>query len=343
MPLSGGETCVGSDPAVQIPVRAGLGLLPRHFAIAPLEDGWHLGAYEGAAVWVNGQLVQVTALRDGDRIVAGQLELTYRDKSEMGMVEPMPEPSLVPLSLPLLQMGTAARRGGGEAVPLPLIYGDEAVEGEPMRLSALMPTKMANDSSGSSRRWGFGTMILIGALLAVVGGLACYVAMFELPAPLKQADLVITDAHILKVTRHTVRKGLSWTELDLDPPMNRVIELPDDLPANPAWGGSMARLGFVKKVYDDTQLNELGKLVALRVVTLELDGKPYRSLAKHNTVQNSENQIITLAGPCLLLGGLGLLMMAWEKWKMKRGGRSPGTGGAVLLPGESFQPEAQDL
>lgn len=63
----------------------------------------------------------------------------------------------------------------------------------------------------------------------------------------------------------------------------------------------------------------LGTQVPLKVATLEVDGKSYRSLAKHNTVQEGENQLITLAGPCMVIAGVFLMMLGWEKGKAKLG------------------------
>ena len=90
VPLSGGETYVGTDPTVQIPVRADMGLLPRHFVIAPSAGGWQLAAFDGAMVLVNGLQVRNTEIHDGDQIVAGQLALTYRDEQEAAMAKAMP-------------------------------------------------------------------------------------------------------------------------------------------------------------------------------------------------------------------------------------------------------------
>ena len=107
-------------------------------------------------------------------------------------------------------------------------------------------------------------------------------------------------------------------ELQLDPSMNRIIELPEDLPFNPVWSRSMAKIGFVKKLYDDTHLNKQGQRVALKVITLEAGGKTYRSLNRHNVAEEGDHQIWLLAAPFMLLVGVALLMTAWKNWKVKR-------------------------
>jgi|GEM_PF-3186236 len=317
MPLSGGESCVGSDPSVQISVRAEMGLLPRHFAITQLEGVWYLGAYEGAAVWVNGQPVSVTELRDGDRIVAGQLELTYREEPEMAVALSMPALALMTTVPATLQMGTSALLGDGGAAPVPPM-SEEAPERAPMRMPARtksQPPTVTGDSAGG---WSIGRTVLIGVLMVVPGGFLGYGAWFDWPEPLKQGDLVFQEAHILEATRHQPRKGMSWMELQLDPSMNRIIELPEDLPFNPVWSRSMAKIGFVKKLYDDTHLNKQGQRVALKVITLEAGGKTYRSLNRHNVAEEGDHQIWLLAAPFMLLVGVALLMTAWKNWKVKR-------------------------
>ena len=370
MPLSGGETCVGSDPSVQIPVRADFGLMPRHFAVAPQNGGWYLGAYEGAAVWVNGQPVTMTELNDGDRIVAGQLELVYRDEqvaaavpvlspqmrtitsmpaagqghvplmpsasTTAGMptllsVPPMAPPSSMgALSLTPLSMdgGISGGEEGSHAGPRPAesrvsdlerpAYAPPSLSRPPSLARPPAEEWKASDRY-NPQKWSALKMGGLGLLLAGMGLFACYVAMFELPGPLKQGDLVIKEARIVNAITHRQRKGRSWTEIMLAPAMQRVIELPDDIPMNPAWGKGIAKIGFVKKYHDDTHLNMLGTQVPLRVATLEVDGKSYRSLAKHNNVQEGENRLITLAGPFMVIGGVFLLMLGWEKGKAKRG------------------------
>lgn len=338
MPLSGGEICVGSDPSVQIPVRADLGLLPRHFAVAQREGGWYIGAYAGAALWVNGRQVSMTELHDGDHIVAGQLELTYWDEQPAvtaaalqpsvavpaaatpGM--PVVSPSNVPQTWAPLRLDDSASHGGiGAAADSDSEEGGSTLARSsyppPARIPARPPVAEERQASDryNPQKWGALKMGAIGLAVTVAGLFACYVSMFELPGPLKPQDLVIKEAHIISAIRHHRRKGASWTEIKLAPAMQRVIELPDDLVVSPSWQGAFAKIGFVKKYHDDTHLNMLGAQVPLRVATLEIDGKSYRSLTKHNTVQEGENQLITLAAPCMVFGGVFLLILAWEKRK----------------------------
>ncbi len=404
MPLSGGEICVGTDPSVQIPVRAELGLLPRHFAVAERDGGWYIGAYTGAAVWVNGQPVSMTELHDGDRIVAGQLELTYRDEQAVDVPQVpatvpqgsktqtmtlMPGASFVPAmpagahglmmpggpQVPMMPAATnAASMAGATFSPTlsPATPSAAPMTGQPTLLSRPMadpsaivplpapPLRLGADldngsvpaerpgadrpaSSGyrlpgrdaylpkrstpapaeswnasdryNPQKWSALKTGALAMMLLGMGLFACYVAMFELPGPLKEHDLEIKEARIVSAIRHHRRKGASWTEIKLAPGMSRVIELPDDLAVSPSWHGAEARVGFVKKYYDDKHLNMMGNQVPLKVVTMEVGGKIYRSLAKHNTVQEGENQLITLAGPCMVIGGVFLLIVAFGKGK----------------------------
>lgn len=330
MPLSGGEICVGTDPSVQIPVRADLGLLPRHFAIAQREGGWYLGAYEGAAVWVNGLPVSVTELHDGDQIVAGQLELTYRDEevsspsktAQSSTISPHSfqplQTSLPPLmgrALPLDESASASREGivsRLSKVPLPPEVGDTVI-----------PTALGDVTSLAGGKRDHLWLILIGLFLIVAGGVLGKAVFLDSTGPLKPADLVIKEVTITEVIRHQNRKRSSWTEMKIHPSLSRVIEVPDDLTYNPAWTrqGAVAKIGFIKKLHDDTSLNMRGTLVPLRVATLEVDGKPYRTLSKHNVVQEGEDQLMRLTAPLMVLGGFVLIMFGWEKWKTRRAAR----------------------
>lgn len=319
MPLSGGETCVGSDPSVHIPVRAEMGLMPRHFVIAELEGGWHLGAYEGAAVWVNGQPVRVTVLNDGDRIVAGQLELVYRDESEATRAPVMQaQPSLTPNSFQPLQID-----------PPPIVEEPEqpSVVRTPMPERVPSPrviyrTELGDVTSLARGKRDHLLMILIGLVLIGIGGLTTKLAFFDVSGPLKPADLVIKEGRITGVLVRG-RKARRTTELRTDLGLPRTIELPDDLRYNPMWSrpGSVAKIGFVKEHFDNKKLNMLGTQGTLKVATLEVDGTQYRSLAKHNAEEESQKQLFALAGPGMVLGGLFVMMLGWEKWKSRRAAR----------------------
>lgn len=367
MPLSGGEICVGSDPSVQIPVRADFGLLPRHFAVAEQNGGWYLGAYEGAVVWVNGLPVTMTELHDGDRIVAGQLELTYRDEQTAANAQALPPvmqtiittpaaahapvmgPASVAAALPSLLSGPAtalpSERVALSWTPLPMDGGlgsgedrdvnpaePRVLEKDPTlgRSAWALPSRVRTPAgppveewSAADRynpqKWSALKMGGLGLLVTLIGLFLCYVAMFELDGPVKPEDLAFKDAQIISVMRHQQRKRVSWTEIKLAPAMQRVITLPDDLQANPAWGQGIAKIGFIKKHLESTKLNVLGDPGTLGVVTLEVGGRSYRSLAKHNAVKEGQNQMITLAGPCIVIGGVFLLVMGWEKRKAQRG------------------------
>lgn len=321
MPLSGGETCVGSDPSVQIPVRAEMGLMPRHFVIAQLENGWHLGAYEGAAVWVNGQPVRVTALHDGDRIVAGQLELIYRDEPEMAVAQASPTPMQV---LPTLTKGAFQPLQTG----LPLIM--EELErpsmvrppvAEPEREPqprVLLRTELGDVTSLAGGKRDHLLMILIGLVMIGIGGFVAKLAFVDASGPLKPADIVVKEGHITGASVSGRRKGVKTTELLTDLGLTRMIRLPDDLHYNPAWSrpDSVAKIGFVKEDF-----NMRGTQVLLEVATLEVAGTTYWSLAKHNAAVDSQNHMFALAGPGMVLGGLFVMMLGWEKCKSKRAAR----------------------
>lgn len=321
MPLSGGETCVGSDPSVQIPIRAEMGLMPRHFVIAELEGGWHLGAYEGAAVWVNGQPVRVTALHDGDRIVAGQLELIYRDEPEMAMGQErvtsmQTTPSLVQDSFQPLQMSpprleVETERPAMARPPMP-----ELERAAPPRV--LLRTELGDVTSLTGGKRDHLLMILIGLVMIGIGGFVTKLAFVDASGPLKPADIVVKEGHITGASVSGRRKGIKTTELLTDLGLTRMIQLPDDLHYNPAWSrpGSVAKIGFVKE-----EFNMRGTQLRLEVATLEVDDTTYWSLAKHNAAVDSQNQMFAMAGPAMVLGGLFVMILGWEKWKTKRAGR----------------------
>jgi hypothetical protein len=318
VPLPGGETYVGTDPAVQIPVRGDMGLMPRHFVIAPAAGGWHLAAFDGAMVLVNGLQVSQTEIHDGDQIVAGQLALTYRDEREAAMATAMP--SLTQNSFPSLQTGLSRKVEEPEQAAVGLLPVAEPERAPPARI--LARTELGDVTSLAGGKRDHILMMLMGVVLIGIGGLLAKLAFFDSTGPLKQADLVIKEGQITGVSV-SGRKASKTTELLTDLGLPCVIELPDDLHYNPVWSrqGSVAKIGFVKEAFDNKKLNMLGRQGTLTVATLEVGGIPYRSLAKYNTVQEGQNQMFALAGPGMVVGGLFLMMMGWEKWKTRRGGR----------------------
>ncbi|MBE7496021.1 MAG: hypothetical protein HS117_13845 [Verrucomicrobiaceae bacterium] len=69
---------VGCGEGVQLPVRAGFGVGPRHFELVPSGGSFQIRALSPEwPVWVNGVRVHVATLWDGDQITAGHLRLTF--------------------------------------------------------------------------------------------------------------------------------------------------------------------------------------------------------------------------------------------------------------------------
>lgn len=353
VPLSGGETYVGTDPAVQIPVRGDMGLMPRHFVIAPAASGWQLAAFDGAMVMVNGRQVRHTEIHDGDQIVAGQLALTYRDEQEaarvkaMPAVAPMPQampqtvpqampsltqaltspvqpmPSRTQNSFPSLQMGQArvVEETQPRVMTRPLVAEPESTpppQQQPPPSRILIRTDLGDVTSMAGGKRDHWLMILIGVVMIGIGGFTCKLAYVDASGPLKAADIVVKEGHITGASVSGRRKGVKTTELQTDLGLTRTIRLPDDLIYNPMWSrpGSVAKIGFVKEDFNlrDTQ-------VRLEVATLEVDGTTCWSLAKHNAAQAAQNQMFALAGPGMVLAGLLVMLLGWEKWKTRRKGR----------------------
>ena len=158
--------------------------------------------------------------------------------------------------------------------------------------------------------------------MIVIGGLITKLAFMDSSGPLKAADIVIKEGLITGVTV-TGRKANRVAELHTNLRLPRLIVLPDDLNYTPAWSspGSVAKIGFEKDVFENKVRAINGSPATLIVATLEVDGKIYRSLAKFNAARESQNQMFALAGPGMLLGGLFVMIMGWEKWKTKRMGR----------------------
>lgn len=321
VPLSGGETYVGTDPAVQIPVRADMGLLPRHFVIAPAERGWQLAAFDGAMVLVNGLQVNHTEIHDGDQIVAGQLALTYRDEQEAAMAKAMQAQPSLSQAVPTLTLNTFPSLQTGQPiidveVERPAVVRPPEQRAEPP--SVLYRTELGDITSLAGGKRDHLLMILIGLVMIGIGGFVTKLAFVDASGPLKPADIVVKEGHITGVSVSGRRKGVKTTELLTDLGLSRMIQLPDDLHYNPVWSrpGSVAKIGFVKEDF-----NMRGTQVRLEVATLEVDGATYWSLARHNAAVESQNRMFAMAGPGMVLGGLFVMMLGWEKWKAKRKGR----------------------
>jgi hypothetical protein len=79
VPLRPGESCVGTDPAAEIPVLPATGMAPRHFVIHAMGSSCFLRVGPGCEVRLNSRLVETAQLLDGDLIEAGNLELRFID------------------------------------------------------------------------------------------------------------------------------------------------------------------------------------------------------------------------------------------------------------------------
>ena len=114
--LPEGCVSIGADPSNDVPVAAHLGLAPVHFRLQPWEGGHFLeDAGSGLGTLVNGHPVNWKPLTHGDSIMAGELEVVYRQQSEVGFspvpvpVAPIPQPTpLAPAAVSTLPAGIPA-------------------------------------------------------------------------------------------------------------------------------------------------------------------------------------------------------------------------------------------
>lgn len=319
VPLSSRELWVGSGPAVDIPIRADLGLLPRHFVISPQPGACYLTASEGAQVLVNGLTINSTTLQDGDQIVAGLLELTYRDDEAASLPPDLPASAGVQssyVSPPSLLGGYPHHPSDASSSPDP--YPSPATTSTPPRV--IYRTELGDITSISGGRRDHLWMMLLGFVLMGIGGLAVYSTLFESTGPLTAEDIIVKEARITGGTYHRVRRSSSWTELHTDLPGSRIIELPDGLHFSPAWveGGSIAQIGFEKRSYLGASTNALGGATHLPVATLEVNGRSYRTLATHNAAREADQRLVMAGGLICMLVGLWLLFTGWEKRKARR-------------------------
>ncbi len=341
VPLSGGETYVGTDPAVQIPVMAEMGLKPRHFVIAPREGGWQLAAVEWAMVLVNGLQVSQTEIHDGDQIVAGQLALTYRDEQEAarGQAKPilmhtLPSPveaepnSTSQNSLPSLHQGLSQSEGARQSGwSLPEQQPESGHE--PASCAESLPDGWARSFLRRLRDhlW----ISLVGVLLICSGAVLANKIFAEKPTPVEKSDLVFIKGEIIDGVKMPQKVGnISYLDgiqgIDVVPVLTQptgkhvwhsLLKLPDDLPYDPAWKepGNVAVIGIQKKYYDAKQMFRTWSF-ATTVATLEVNGKSYRSLSQLNAAQaEARKQLLPFAGPGMILLGLFFVFLGWEKAK----------------------------
>ncbi|WP_395753231.1 hypothetical protein [Prosthecobacter sp.] len=382
VPLLGGETYVGTDPGVQIPVRGEMGLLPRHFVIAPRERGWKLEAFEGATVLVNGREVRQMEIHDGDQIVAGQLTLTYRDEQEAALAQAMAQAkaSMSKNSFPSLHLGLPT---AGPSTPPPLPPSAKAAEvrGWSLPSGPLPPPppppplplpETGHEQAGyedspanedlarrpKEGRWDHFLLIGLGMLLLGCG-VVQVTKMLLTPEikPVKATDLVFIKAEIFggvqvprEVNHVSYLDGVQGIEIVVagqveDPKYSwsgtrsawsravslghredarhvrhSILDLPKDLTFDPAWQepGNVAKIGILKKDYNYEALMMRNWDFSMRVATLEVNGKSYRSLAQLNASRAaSQAQFLPFAGPGMLLLGLFFLVLGVEKWKTR--------------------------
>lgn len=354
MPLSGGETCVGSDPAVHIPVRAEMGLMPKHFVIAPSAKGWQLVAFEGAMVMVNDRQVNRTEIHDGDQIVAGQLALIYRDEQEAAMVKAAA--SLSMNSFPSLHLGLPSAGEAAETSEPPPQTG----YARPAHIDEVPDEKSVPRAKGG--RWDHIGLMFLGGLLLTVGSLQVEKMLHaETPKPVKATDLVFIKAEIFgsaqvprEVGSVSFLEGIQGIEVVIsgqkeDPryvwtdersPWSQVVlsgqrkdarhvrhsilGLPKDLPFDPAWQepGNKARIGVLKTEYNYDALLRRNWDFSMTVATLEVNGQSFRSLAQLNAARAAKgDQFLLFAAPAMLLLGLFFLSLGFEKWKTLKAAR----------------------
>lgn len=77
--LPGEPVTFGASADAGVPVRVEFGLAPLHFSVSPMGSGHYLRDCESpTGTFVNGERVEGAVLKDGDVVLAGQLEMRYR-------------------------------------------------------------------------------------------------------------------------------------------------------------------------------------------------------------------------------------------------------------------------
>ncbi len=305
LPLSGGLTTVGIDPACTVPVRADLGLHPRHFDIAPSVGGWQLIAAPNAPVFLNGEPVHAQMLRDGDHIQAGRLALTYRDENfaETQVAAAVPLTSIEPLSPP----------------QPPNRHPAPTSAAKPLTKSRPSPDDIKTNAREALNRL---LIALSGPVLIFLGCLGIYGAFFEPHPPLKPEELVTVDCQIKRVTEHRISRSSSWFELETYPPSRLPIHMPDGLRASPDWmfPESTATLGFEKRDYESTIPGNFSGEGYFSLITIEVNGKPRRKLSMHNAEILGTTEMFVVVGPAMLLIGLWIFYDRCQTWWARRKG-----------------------
>lgn len=122
---------VGSEAGVDIPIRADLGVAPRHYEITPWGGTFQVRSLDLQwPLWVNEAQVQVAVLKDGDVITAGALRLAYR------YVEPSPAAVAMPAPPPMQSIDSSTNHAA---------YSDQETpsEEDAPTIGARLPGRMA--------------------------------------------------------------------------------------------------------------------------------------------------------------------------------------------------------
>ena len=313
------QVSIGSDPGCDIPMRADLGIAWQHVMLNVTRQGTWLQAPDlQQPVTVNGTRLVSAALKDGDVLTLGSVTLTFRlwPHENLAEVAPTTAPEARPEPAPLPKPpGTGYSKPAPKATPAGFNASQGAAPAKPQYRTICVygiPIKITP---------------MVSIITGILGVLACSAGIVysynTIGVAVKPSDLVVLQKDLLstQTQRPTGPGGSSITWLNCAD--GEVFMLPSDirLDLSTAQGRTIGKIGVMKNDYAPGGKAPSGHPLAGHVVTLEVNGRPWRTLARHNELKTQFDNVGALLFPAFGLACLWCIFGGLEKRAAERKNR----------------------
>ncbi len=152
---------VGTESTCNVPMQAGLGIAGHHLTILQDADGSYLveDGGSGFGTFINGSPVTRSALRDGDSLRFGQIELTFETSDEMPKEsegEPAESKKEASSEMPVVEERPAAtpseKIAEDDRILPDLALGDDKILADSQAAATHSPIKLPPSLSGDAKR-----------------------------------------------------------------------------------------------------------------------------------------------------------------------------------------------
>ncbi len=295
---------IGSDPSCDIPMRADLGIGFRHVLLQVTPQGTWLQAPDvNQPVMVNGGRVASAPLQDGDVLTIGSVNLMFRSSPPATPSVAAPFPSSAPAPAATLRSGPVAGTSNGQRPAPPMgIRPLAAVAAASVPPPQPVAAAVAHGSQAGAN-WalaiGLLWMVIATSVLAVLyPGLKAQVPLEKvryLDVPLISSQYVTGS---LWKAGHTLLKGADDASFTLPPDTN--LDL------------TGMKLPVSTRIGVDIDSYKPGGAPA-GVITLDVNGKPWRTLRRHNEIKAHADEIELAILLVLIVGALPIVIWGFNQ------------------------------